>query len=124
MHKRQAFNQSGPFVVRGGMLMSGVRYPNGAAFPMDGVSPRRLRQLWDLRRIDMAARSIFQELMEGVKDMEKFRMEQSAPESVPFVVPAVSLADLSDDELFARAKAKTGVSYRVRARALKVLESA
>lgn len=131
--KRKQFNPSGPFTVRGGMLMSGVHYPHGADFPMDGITPRRLRQLWDLRRIEMAPRSIFEELMEGVKDMADariaapeldpqtiFKQTDTVMEEKPAVIP---LADLSDTELFARAKALTGISYRARARALKVLES-
>lgn len=134
--KRKQFNSSGPFVVRGKMLMSGVNYPHGAEFPMDGITPRRLRQLWDLRRIEMAPRSIFEELMEGVKEMADAR-EQAAPELDPQTIftqtdivivdsknpVTISLADLSDDDLFARAKTLTGISYRVRARAIKALES-
>ena len=118
MHKRKPFDQSGPFVVRGRMLMSGVSYPDGATFPMEGVAPRRLRQLWDLRRIEMAPRSIFEELMEGVKDMAECR----AADPVILSAPQPDAA-FTDEEIFAKAKAKTGVNYRSRARALKALES-
>lgn len=116
MRSRKAFDQSGPFVVRGLMRLSGVRYEHGAEFPKDRVTLRRLRQLWDMRRIEMAPRSIFEEPVEGVQDMAASR-EPVAP-SEPQPAEA-----FTDEEIFARAKAKTGVNYRSRLRALKALES-
>lgn len=52
--KREPFNPGGPFVVRRGLTMNGVRLDHGSLFPISGCKPRRVRQLWDMRRIDVS----------------------------------------------------------------------
>lgn len=136
--QRTQFKPSGPFVVRKRTVFNGEWLVPGEPLPTEGVSVRRLRQLYDDRRIDMSKDScehfgdvlidsvfqmnaILDSLESSEEDLEVVEIfEGLEPKEEPKEIP---LSELPDDELFARAQLATGVRYRVRARAIKALES-
>lgn len=54
---RLPFDPNGPFVCVKPFLMSGVPYAPGATVPMQGVEPRRVRQMWQARMVNVASAS-------------------------------------------------------------------
>ena len=108
-YRRVPFDVAGPFVVRRTFTFNGETFYQDDNFSVDGVSKRRVRQLYDNRRIDM---DVMPEVVVSVVNSE-FTTEPAT----------VAVCDLPDDELFARAMEATGVRYRVRERAIKALES-
>ncbi len=52
--KRPPFNPSGPFMARVSFPFNGVRYDVGEIFPHHDVKPRRLKLLYNARRINLA----------------------------------------------------------------------
>lgn len=52
--KRPKFDAEGPFTTRSAFVFNGVRTALGKPFPHQNVKVRRLRQLYDSRRIDLA----------------------------------------------------------------------
>ena len=112
-YRRVPFDVAGPFVVRRTFTFNGETFYQDDNFSVDGVSKRRVRQLYDNRRIDM---DVMPEVVVPVVD-------STAKESLVVAPVQVAVCDLPDDELFARAMEATGVRYRVRDRAIKAMES-
>lgn len=52
--KRATFEAAGPFVARVAFPFNGTTYFAGDAFPSHGIGFRKLRQLYDCRRINFA----------------------------------------------------------------------
>jgi hypothetical protein len=56
-NQRQPFTSRGPFIVGRGFTWSGKPYVQGDAFPHNrlAIDHRKLRQLWDQRRLEVAS---------------------------------------------------------------------
>jgi hypothetical protein len=124
-YRREPFDVAGPFVVRRTFTFNGETFYQDDNFPLDGVSNRRVRQLYDNRRIDM---DVMPAVVVPVVDStakESLVVADDPVVSLEFTTEPdpVAVCDLPDDELFARAMEATGVRYRVRDRAIKALES-
>lgn len=56
-NKRAVFNSFGPFVARVAFRFNGAIYTAGALLQHEKINPRRLRQLYQSRKIDFQADS-------------------------------------------------------------------
>lgn len=117
--QRLKFDPNGPFVARRTTTFNGDTFYLGDPFPMDGVPARRLRQLFDDRRIDMDVGRVSEVVKPVVAPVVEAAVDSIVPSQND---PVQAICDLPDDELFARAMLATGVRYRVRERAIKALE--
>ncbi len=54
-HPIRRFDPNGPFVARRRITLAGATFEAGADVPADAAPTRRLRQLYEWRRLTMAA---------------------------------------------------------------------
>ncbi len=94
--KRLPFSADGPFTARSAFQFNGVRTVPGEPFPHKGVKVRRLRQLYDARRIDLAQGEV--------------AAEAAAPEVI--TPEAVDWRTLDEKGILNYAFEKTGVRRR------------
>lgn len=70
---RPKFKEGGPFVVRRFFVFNGDEYKPGKDFPHKDVKTRRLRQMYDARKIDLkresgnAAQMTNEQILEAAK---------------------------------------------------------
>lgn len=70
---RPKFKEGGPFVARRSFVFNGDKYKPGKDFPHKGVIKRRLRQMYDARKIDLkresgnAAQMTNEQILEAAK---------------------------------------------------------
>lgn len=108
--KRIAFNPAGPFVARRFFFLGGVTYKAGDPFDGGKTSPRRLRQLYDNRKIDVSEA----EVKKPAEEQSEEEVQAKKADPIPF-------ESMSNNQIKAEAKRLTGVNYRSVKRAKEAL---
>lgn len=99
--KRRPYNPTGPFVARRDFFFGGQKFEAGDPFPIDGIHSRRIRNMYDARRIDFAGDDV--PSVEEIKNVFDWRT-------------------LNEEDLLIYAFEQTGTRFRSPARAVKALE--
>ncbi len=99
--KRRAFEATGPFVARVAFPFNGILYTAGDSFPHGFINPRKLRQLYERRRINFA---------------------EGEPDKKSEVVEEFDWRTLDEQGILEYAFEQTGTRFRKAERAVKALE--
>lgn len=103
---RTPYNPAGPFVARRRVLVAGAWREIGEWVPHDGIAERRLRQLFDSRKIDM-----------GTQDDIDLALFQKKQEEKPTIVLPENWRQKTNKDLFPLVKQLLGVWPKNRAEA-------
>lgn len=121
---KKPFNSDGPFVACRYFRFNGIQYSPGRVLDATGVSTRRLRQMYDGRKID---------IVEPTQEIEREEVytppppkthvgpSTPLPEDVQAILNAYAV-EPSDDDILKEAFEKTGTRYRSVERAKAALE--